>query len=76
MILTLAQLDIKHLTLNQVDDLFYDGQISEATANEFFKIWVDGKMGHRWNETLKRPEHLICISIYTGEEKWVEMRWS
>jgi hypothetical protein len=63
-------------TLNQVDDMVHTGQISEATANAFFQVWVVGKCEFRWNAELQQPEELIYSRPYTNEPpEWRRMPW-
>jgi hypothetical protein len=64
----------KYITLDEVDVMVAKRWISEATANEWFKMWCVGKCEYRWNETLNRPE--VCRTDSYGKETWVRMNWS
>jgi len=70
--LTVTELLSNSYNLNQVNKLFYDGQITTDSANEFFKGWCEGKIMHRWNSELNRPEECFCVGL---DNVWKEMPW-
>ncbi len=68
------QLLANGFTLNQVDDMVYDGRVTEAEANLFFQEWCKGKLEHRWNVVTSKPEECL-YNAQTGAETWREMKW-